>query len=517
MNGRTIRRVGLVLIGLLWLAVDARAQEQPVVFVHGLKSDSVGWVDTAARLRGALLIDVRTPNLNWRRSYQDQANELSGRPELAGLPAAPILVGHSNGGIVSREWTRSHAAGGVVTLGTPHGGAPLLPHFFQWASYHSATSPLLNEVLGAFSSWTDWTWLFPYFANALNYMSDYSIWSVFSLAATLGLDAAMPVTAQMHPYSSYLSGLNSWDNQSREYRDVPGRAGIVSVASNFYWAGPARAVAPEAADAVAAAIYGAAFATMYWGQYILVQADPMDLESTRQGLSLLSVAGHILSIDPIYCRFVSSADLSECIANDGVVPFTSQEYPGAPNLYIDGPAHIQERQQSDAALYQALVWYTHAAVRSAPPSSPGPVYPPPPPADPPPPDSGSSSPPVDTPPIPGPDPTASLQQNQRLHAGESIWSSNGLYRLRYDESGDLVLFDVAGGYSMWRSGTQGSSPGIAVMQDDGNFVIYDINGQPCWWTGTDVNPGAFLIVQDDGNVVVYDGSLRALWNTGTWR
>ena len=512
----------LILLCLTGLAVEARAQDQPVVFLHGLASNSDGWIDTASRLHQGLAIDTHTPDFNWRESYPDQANTLAARPELAWLPGAPILIGHSNGGIVSRQWTRSRPAAGVITLGTPHRGAPLLPHFFQWTSYHAATPSLLNSVLSRFSDWTDWTWVFWYVNNALNFFSDYSIWSVVSVGTTLGIDLVLPVTAQMHPYSFYLNDLNSWDNQSREARDVPNRVGIVSVAHNYYWAGPARAAVPDSADAIAAGLYGAAYGMLYWGEYILIQADPADINASRQGLSLINLARHMLDIDPTYCLFVSSVDLSECIANDGVVPYTSQEFPGAPNLYLgggnDGPAHVVERQRSEDALYQALRWYMHVPVRALPPS-------------PLPPGSGPGSPTVesgsgvesggpDNSSVPSGDTPASptIYAGQALRPGESITSDNGLYRLRYDDSGDLVLFDEWGGYPMWTSGTQGSFPGVVLMQGDGNFVIYDGNGSPIWSSSNSLNhPGAHLVVQDDGNVVIYDVDGTALWFTGTAR
>jgi hypothetical protein len=224
-------------------------------------------------------------------------------------------------------------------------------------------------------------------------------------------------------------------------------------------------------------------------------------------MSLINLAGHLLAIDPVYCNFVSTIYLNQCIANDGVVPYTSQEYPGAPNLYMEGPAHTQERQQGDAALYQALVWYTPVSWRPAPPPAP----PPNPVNEPEPPDSPGSAPDWDSP------SSSTVYVDQALHPGESIWSDNGLYRLRYDESGDLVLLDEAGGYPMWTSGTQGSSPGIALMQSDGNFVIYDTNGGVCWASGTVNYPGAVLVLQDDGNLVIYGEGGWALWATGTVR
>jgi len=55
---------------------------------------------------------------------------------------------------------------------------------------------------------------------------------------------------------------------------------------------------------------------------------------------------------------------------------------------------------------------------------------------------------------------------------------------------------------------------LALMQDDGNFVIY-ANGAPQFNTRTGGNRGAFLLMQTDGNLVVYSAASRPLYNTGT--
>jgi len=57
----------------------------------------------------------------------------------------------------------------------------------------------------------------------------------------------------------------------------------------------------------------------------------------------------------------------------------------------------------------------------------------------------------------------------------------------------------------------------AIMQDDGNLVLYDQNNQPVWASNTDGFRGADLTVQDAGNMVVYLKG-NALWasNTGAW-
>lgn len=58
-------------------------------------------------------------------------------------------------------------------------------------------------------------------------------------------------------------------------------------------------------------------------------------------------------------------------------------------------------------------------------------------------------------------------------------------------------------------------PGQAIMQLDGNFVIYDAGGTDVYRSNTAGNPNAYLIVQNDGNVVIYSPGGPPLWSTGT--
>ncbi len=105
-----------------------------------------------------------------------------------------------------------------------------------------------------------------------------------------------------------------------------------------------------------------------------------------------------------------------------------------------------------------------------------------------------------------------LRPNEYLNPGETRPSVDGRFRLEYQWDGNLVLY--MGGTALWSSGTYGRSAGRAIMQDDGNFVVYDAEGRDAWSSATCGNPGAYLVVQSDGNMVVYS-AVWALWASGT--
>lgn len=94
---------------------------------------------------------------------------------------------------------------------------------------------------------------------------------------------------------------------------------------------------------------------------------------------------------------------------------------------------------------------------------------------------------------------------------------------------DGNLVEYSNGTALWASGTGGTgSSNHAIMQTDGNLVVYSGNGTALWQSGTGGHSGTgefTLDLQNDGNLVIYgvDG-LGALWSResgapltfGTW-
>jgi hypothetical protein len=127
--------------------------------------------------------------------------------------------------------------------------------------------------------------------------------------------------------------------------------------------------------------------------------------------------------------------------------------------------------------------------------------PPPPPSTPsPPPPSGNIPPPT----------SAQLVPNQALHANDRLVSADGQSFFTYQGDGNLVLYTPGG--PVWASSTVGS-PGTAIMQSDGNLVIYDGSGAPVWASHTEGNPGAFLSLLNDGRFAIYRADGTPLWSS----
>jgi hypothetical protein len=114
--------------------------------------------------------------------------------------------------------------------------------------------------------------------------------------------------------------------------------------------------------------------------------------------------------------------------------------------------------------------------------------------------------------LPRPDNPGALVHQRAILPGRSLWSDNGLYRLTYEaDGGALRVYDVGGDVVRDFHVSQ-HEPGIAVMQSDGNFVVYDANYRAQFDTRTNGFNGAYLVMQGDGNVVIYDLSSVPRWS-----
>ena len=75
--------------------------------------------------------------------------------------------------------------------------------------------------------------------------------------------------------------------------------------------------------------------------------------------------------------------------------------------------------------------------------------------------------------------------NESLMPNDALMSLNG----GYQDDGNLVLHRLADMQALWSSRTAGNPGAFAVMQGDGNLVVY-LDGKPLFNTRTQGNPQA---------------------------
>ena len=112
----------------------------------------------------------------------------------------------------------------------------------------------------------------------------------------------------------------------------------------------------------------------------------------------------------------------------------------------------------------------------------------------------------------------SLVSTAAIPVGGCVLSPNGLYALIMGPAGALKIvpiLDGAPGPTSWTSGSRAperDSAG-AVLQGDGNFVIYD-SGKPIWNSATNGAPGPYrLQLTDEGEALVQNSSGATLWSS----
>jgi len=105
--------------------------------------------------------------------------------------------------------------------------------------------------------------------------------------------------------------------------------------------------------------------------------------------------------------------------------------------------------------------------------------------------------------------STTLLGGQGLGTGQALWSQSGEYQAIMQGDGNFVVYRANQG-AIWNSAT--NTPGSSiVMQGDGNLVVY-APGQKAKWDAGSQGANARLIMQNDGNLVVYSGG-RALWSS----
>jgi pimeloyl-ACP methyl ester carboxylesterase len=471
---------------LLAHATLSTAQDVPAVFIHGVLSDGSTWAAAADRLRTLYpLAPTLRPSLAWRTSFEDQASQLQYLLDTyAGpLPASTIAIGHSAGGLVARQWSKSHPLHGVVTLGTPNQGAPIAYNAFDWINFNFVAGNVIAQPLNAFArNCCTWDWvLYQGVGSWINWATYWLSVQYGGFLSHLGMDFGSQMMIEVANYSPYMSDLNSPANLAREAASIPGRAAIVVKAYNFYCGGPFRLVWPEYGDAFCVGEGVTSSAFLYWANYLTATADPTDGAAIDIAGTLYTASSIVDEIDSMWCHAVSWPQGIYCTENDTFIPLWAQVWPNMPAIYSPhvGPAHTQETNGSDDMLHFALTNFLNIPPRGS--SC-----------------SGSNV----------------LCPNEVLDAGASRTSSDGRFYLTYQSDGNLVLYATWDWHPMWSSGTF-SSPGNAAMQGDGNFVVYSGDGTPLWNSGTPGHSGANLAVQNDGNVVVYGPDGTPLWATWT--
>jgi len=377
----------LLLVSTVALAGvgPARAQNVPVVLVHGIGSNAGTWDSTADRLSQEFAVDVYRRDTNSFASYEAQASEIN--QSFGFLPGSTVAVGHSNGGLVSRVWSTSHPLAGLVTVGSPNSGAPLVTNLYNVGWYVADTArsvwDALNRAIDCNYGWCtggNYGFIYPDLLSAGVLDLHDVMWSAFYTV----LFSIMPggdVVSEMFPSSAFLNDVNSSGHLAAETGNVGMRIGVTSVAHEFYAGGIFRASFPDQADWITWARDAAAATFTGYAWHVFATADPNDQGAWDLAWSLYTAGARLYDLDHVWCMNVSQpwyyGSYGQCWENDTIVPTWSQELPWRQlQLQVsDGPAHTQETASNEGTydkVRQVLDEFLHIPLHgssSGPPSS----------------------------------------------------------------------------------------------------------------------------------------------------
>ena len=107
----------------------------------------------------------------------------------------------------------------------------------------------------------------------------------------------------------------------------------------------------------------------------------------------------------------------------------------------------------------------------------------------------------------------------RLYPNDFLISQNGLWKLKYQTDGNLVLYNADESQAYWETFTwnTGQAAGYLTLQPDGNLLMVgnpDIGAY--WATNTYNHPGATFRLQDDRNLIIDDANGNLLWTPNTY-
>lgn len=117
--------------------------------------------------------------------------------------------------------------------------------------------------------------------------------------------------------------------------------------------------------------------------------------------------------------------------------------------------------------------------------------------------------------------TPTLLRGEYLYAGQDLRSPNGLFRLLMQSDGNLVVYarsspESTSEWAHWHTNTHGNPGAFAIMQPDGNFVVYRSDNYPLWDSDSWATPATHVKLQDDGNLVVYGDDGKPYWAAFFW-
>ena len=110
----------------------------------------------------------------------------------------------------------------------------------------------------------------------------------------------------------------------------------------------------------------------------------------------------------------------------------------------------------------------------------------------------------------------SLKPGQELQVDVPYKTANGDYYLMFQADGNVVVKTTSGDSFRWGSMQAGAGmeeiPSRVVLQEDGNFVLYDANDKFIWGTMSTI-PASQLAITNNGKLQVVSPNGTVVWES----
>ena len=105
-----------------------------------------------------------------------------------------------------------------------------------------------------------------------------------------------------------------------------------------------------------------------------------------------------------------------------------------------------------------------------------------------------------------------MNVGEGLKPGQALQSCDGRFSVAMGNDGDVSV--RMGANILASTGTTGSDAAVFGLEQNGNLVVRGALGKPLWRSNSPVASPARVLLQEDGNLVIY-GLNGPLWSSGT--
>ncbi|HEY4218862.1 MAG TPA: alpha/beta hydrolase [Gemmatimonadaceae bacterium] len=327
-----------------------------MLLIHGIESNASTWDSTKSLLNLSGSYAASAIGLTWTDHLSSQASAVSSYLSGTGVADSTILVGHSQGGLVARIATRTTPVKGILTIGTPHDGAPIV---------NSSSELILDESEIGLDEYLAVTNLPTFCGNHPDAdVCEASPRAVDVAAVVLGLFELGGGVAgewtlshddlpEMNPVSTTIAGLQS----GYASEQTGGRRVSIRVDDEQEEAGPFRFLSDAdfgssysaTAENNASEMDTIGYLFELWGFQAETLIDPEETGALDEG----DMAGSMEDMGFFFQQFCAidwNYDFVGGGANDGIVPWSNQVMPSSSALTLLYKSHAEETKQATTIL-----------------------------------------------------------------------------------------------------------------------------------------------------------------------